>query len=337
VSVPRISVIFPVYNGSEFLEESLKSVLNQTFHDFEVLVIDDASTDDSAEIAKGFNDPRICVIRHDKNMRLPETLNHGLELARGEFIARMDADDICAPRRFERQVRLLDLHPGIGICGGWVRLFGGAANSTRKYPVSPDAVEAFRHFNCPFGHPTVMMRRALLVAHGLRYDPRAAAVEDFELWTRLLKVTRGANLPEVLLEYRLHEASVTSRDWPAMDENSAQVLSAALRDILPDITQEQARFHRQVSMAEIPPDIESLRKADGWLGKISPALDKNHDARNVLREVWFRLAMRVSPAAGIATLRPAFSGVFPRKYGLSFQQRALIVGSAFKAWASDRG
>ena len=310
MSAPRVSVILPVYNGTEFLAESLKSVLEQTFHNFEVLVIDDASADDSASIAEGFLDPRVRVIRHDQNMRLPETLNHGLELARGEFIARMDADDICTPNRFERQVRLLDLHPEIGICGGWVRLFGGVANVTREYPVSPDAVEAFRYFNCPFAHPTVMLRRALLVAHALRYDPNAVAVEDFELWARLLKFTRGANLPEVLLEYRLHEASVTSRDWTVMDENSARVLRAALGDILPDITQEQARFHRQVSMAEIPPDIESLRKADVWLGKISPALDKNHDARNVLRKVWFRLAMRVSPAAGIASLRPAFGGVF---------------------------
>jgi glycosyltransferase involved in cell wall biosynthesis len=252
VSAPRVSVVLPVYNGAEYLEESLESVLRQTFRDFEVLVIDDASTDDSAGIAKGFRDPRICVIRHAKNMRLPETLNHGLELARGEFIARMDADDICAPRRFELQVHLLDLHPEIGICGGWIRLFGGAANLTRKYPVSSDAVEAFRHFNCPFGHPTVMLRRGLLEANGLRYDPGAAAVEDFELWTRLLKFTRGANLPEVLLEYRLHEASVTTRDWVVMNENSAGVLCAALRDVLSDVTEEQARFHRQVSMAEIP-------------------------------------------------------------------------------------
>jgi glycosyltransferase involved in cell wall biosynthesis len=337
VSVPRVSVILPVYNGAEFLEESLKSVLNQTFRDFEVLVMDDASTDDSAGIARGFRDPRVRVIRHVQNMRLPETLNHGLELACGELIARMDADDICAPRRFEQQVDLLDLHPEIGICGGWVRLFGCAANVTRKYPVSPDAIEAFRHFNCPFGHPTVMLRRGLLEANGLRYDPRAAAVEDFELWTRLLKLTRGANLPEVLLEYRLHEASVTSRDWTVMNGNSAQVLSAALKDILPDVTEEQARFHRQVSMAEIPPDITSLRKADEWLVKIAPVLDKSRDARKVLREVWFRLAMRVAPSEGISSLRQAFGGAFTRKYGLSMRQRALIVGSAFKAWAGRRG
>lgn len=337
MSAPRVSVILPVYNGAEFLEESLDSVLKQTFRDFEVLVIDDASTDDSVGIARGFRDPRVCVIRHDQNMRVPETLNHGLELARGEFIARMDADDICAPRRFELQVDLLDLHPEIGICGGWVRLFGGAANLTRKYPVSPDAVEAFRHFNCPFGHPTVMLRRGLLEANELRYDPKAAAVEDFELWTRLLKSTRGANLPEVLLEYRLHKASVTSRDWTVMDGNSARVLSAALKDILPDVTEEQARFHRQVSMAEISPDIASLRKADEWLGKIAPALDKNRDARNVLREVWFRLAMRVAPSAGIASLRPAFGGAFPRKYGFSLRQRVLIFGSVFRAWAGCCG
>ena len=296
-----------------------------------MLLIDDASTDGSAAIAGDFLDSRIRVVRHDRNMRLPETLNHGLELARGEFIARMDADDICTPRRFERQIYFLDRHPEIGICGGWVRLFGGAASVTRKYPVSPDAVEAFRHFNCPFSHPSVMLRRGLLEANGLRYDSKATAVEDFELWTRLLKFTRGANLPEVLLDYRLHKASVTSQNWTDMDVNSVRVLKTALKEILPEVTDEQARFHRQVSMAQIPPDIASLRKAGKWLEIIATALDKNIDARKVLREVWFRLAMRVAPGAGIYSLRPAFGAAFPRKCGLSLRQRTLIAGSAIKA------
>lgn len=336
MSAPRISVILPVYNGAEFLAEALASVLGQTFRDFEVWVIDDASTDGSAAVAEGFRDPRVRVVRHERNRRLPATLNHGLDLARGEFVARMDADDVCLPGRFARQAAFLDAHPEIGLCGTWVRLFGAGPERIRKYPVSPEAVEAFRHFHCPFGHPTVMVRRSLFETHRLRYDSNAAAVEDFELWTRLLQWTRGANLPEVLLEYRLHETSVTSRNWAVMDDHSAQVLKLALSDVLPDVTEEQARFHRQVSMAEIPPDMTSLRKADDWLGIVARALDQNREAREVLREVWFRLAMRVAPAAGIPSLRPALAGSFPRRYGLNVRQRALIVGSAVKAWARKR-
>jgi hypothetical protein len=156
-------------------------------------------------------------------------------------------------------------------------------------------------------------------------------VEDFELWTRLLKLTRGANLPDVLLDYRVHGASVTSRDWTSMDDNSAKVLGSLLREILPEITEEQVRFHRQVSMAEISPDIASLHKADEWLNRISPALDRNREARFVLRDVWFRLAMRVTPATGFSSLGVALGGVFPQKYGLDARQRMLILGSAAKA------
>lgn len=330
---PRISVILPVYNGAEYLAESLKSVLSQSFSDFELLVLDDASTDDSAAIAEAMEDDRIRVVRHESNRRLPATLNHGLELAKGEFIARMDADDLCMPDRFQRQVRLLDSRPEIGICGGWVRLVGGVTGVTREYPVSPDAVEAFRHFHCPFAHPTVMVRRHLMEEHQLRYDPTAVAVEDFELWTRLLQQTRGANIPEVLLEYRMHEASVTSQNWSAMDEHSAQVLQMALQEFMPDVTEEQACFHRQVSMAEISPDLDSLRRADEWLRKLEPALNTNRDARNVFREMWFRLAMRVAPVAGPSAIPPALKGPFPRQVGMSVSQQALIVASAIKGWA----
>ena len=332
MSVPRVSVVLPVYNGAAFLAESLESVLRQTFHDIEVLVIDDASTDDSAAVAERIGDPRVRVIRHDQNRRLPETLNHGLDLARGEFVARMDADDRCHPRRFEKQVRFLDAHPEIGICGSWVRLVGGPAKTTRKYPVSPDAVDAFRFFHCPFAPPAVMRRRALLEERHLRYEPRAAAVEDFDLWTRLLTFTRGATRPEALLDYRLHEASVTSRDWTAMDENSAAVLGAALREILPAVTDEQARFHRRVSMADIPTDADSLREAGEWLNVLAAVLDRNRDARAVLRDIWLRLAMHVAPVAGLACLGEALWSAFPRKYGLETRQRLLIVASAVKGW-----
>ena len=206
----------------------------------------------------------------------------------------------------------------------------------QEYPVSPDSVEAFRHFHCPFAHPTVMMRRNMLEEFRLRYDPSAKAVEDFDLWNRLLVHTRGANIPENLLHYRLHEASVTCRDWRVMDENSSGVLRTVLKKILPDVTEEQARFHRQVSMAEIPPDLESLQRAGEWLGKIAPALNRNRDAREVLREVWFRLVMRVAPAVGWATLKVAWNSQFPRTVGLNWRHLVWMVGSAAKAEAKGR-
>ena len=333
MTAPRVSVVLPVYNGKEFLAEALDSVLRQTFRDFEVLVIDDASTDGSATVAEGFRDPRVRVVRHDQNRRLPATLNHGLDLARGDFVARMDADDVCLPARFARQVAFLDAHPDVVVCGTWVRLFGAGAERVRTYPVSPEAVETFRFFHCPFAHPTVMIRRTWLEERRLRYDPAAVAVEDFDLWTRLLPSARGANLPAALVRYRLHGASVTARDWTAMEDNSARVLRAALREIRPDVSEEEVRFHRQVAMAEFPPDVASLRRAGNWLEQIAPALDRNRAARDVLREVWFRLAMRVAPAAGWTALPEALGGAFPRRCGLSFRQRALIVGSAAKGWA----
>lgn len=328
---PRVSVLLPVYNGADYLAESMQSVLGQTFTDFELLIIDDASTDGSAAIAAGTRDPRVIVVRQESNRGLPGTLNHGLDLARGEYVARMDADDRCMLKRLERQCRFMDSNPQIGISGGWIRFMGGRKTKVGKYPVSPNAVETFSHFHCPFAHPTVILRRRLLEEHRLRYDQRAVAVEDFELWTRLLGVTRGANLPEILLEYRLHETSVTTRNWMTMEAGSVQVLRKVLGRYFPNITDEIARYHWQVCMADIPPDIENLNKAASWLCKLSPVLDHNHDARQVLREVWVRIAMRVVSSVGMRALRPALAGTFPGQYGLNIKQRLLLTGSALKA------
>jgi glycosyltransferase involved in cell wall biosynthesis len=331
MSTPRVSVLLPVYNGAEYLNESIQSVLGQTFADFELLVIDDASTDGSAAIAERTGDARIRIIRQESNRGLPDTLNHGLDLAGGEYVARMDADDRCLFKRLERQVGFMDSNPEIGISGGWIRLMGGWKAKVGKYPVSPNAVETFSHFHCPFAHPTVILRRSLLEEYRLRYDHRAVAVEDFELWTRLLRLTRGANIPEILLEYRLHETSVTTRNWKTMDAGSVQVLRKVLQRHFPNITDEMARYHRRVCMAEIPPDIENLNKAGDWLCKLSPALDLNHEARQVLREVWVRIAMQVVSSVGMHALRPALAGTFPGQYGLNIKQRLVLTGSAFKA------
>lgn len=125
--MPEISVVLSVYNDAKYVGVAIESVLAQTFTDFELIIIDDASTDESLSIARDFADERIRIVENEENLGLTKSLNKGISLAQGKYIARMDSDDICLPTRFEKQVAYLDAHPDVGVCGGWVELIGEQA------------------------------------------------------------------------------------------------------------------------------------------------------------------------------------------------------------------
>ena len=194
---PRISVLMPAYNSAPYIAEAIESILNQTFSDFEFLIINDGSTDKTADIVAQYAkvDKRIKFIDNKKNQGLIAVLNQGLDLARGEYIARMDSDDISMPERFEKQILYMDANPDVGVVGTAGQNFG-ADNSVNISPAIVDAVELLRGVG--FYHPSVMMRKSVIDKYNLRYDKNFYLVEDHELWTRLLNVTKLRNIPDVL-------------------------------------------------------------------------------------------------------------------------------------------
>jgi GT2 family glycosyltransferase len=204
----RVSVVLPVYNGERFLTDAVDSILAQTFRDFELIGIDDGSLDGSGEILDRFAlaDSRVRALRQ-ANAGIIAALTRGLALARGEFIARMDADDVAHPERLARQAAFLDAHPDIAVVGCAVTLIDERGKRIRdvEYPRTPEAVAEFLEIGAPLAHPAVMMRRdAVLAVGGYREAYRHA--EDYDLWLRMAERYRMANLPDRLLLYRQHEA-----------------------------------------------------------------------------------------------------------------------------------
>jgi glycosyltransferase involved in cell wall biosynthesis len=231
--MPVVSVILPVYNGASFLREAIDSVLAQTFTDFELIVIDDGSTDATPDILGEYTarDTRVRVKHQPCNMGIVEALNSGCQIASGEYFARMDADDICLPQRLARQIDYLTSHPEVGVVGTDVRLLDplGKTQETVFFPKSHGQIYWSLCFYNPIAHPTVMMRRDVFFRLG---GYRKGRPEDYDLWMRAVGQTRLANLPEVLLLLRKHTSNLSIKHEDYSLPNCIHVADELLTGIL---------------------------------------------------------------------------------------------------------
>jgi hypothetical protein len=208
---PRVSVLLPVWNGEAFLEQAIESILRQTLSSLELIVIDDGSTDRSAAIAEGYaaDDDRIRVLRRP-HKGFSATLNTGIARVRGQYVARMDADDISAPDRLQKQVAYLDEHPACVAVGAWIAVIDEAGRhiGLKTFVTTGDEIsEALLRGISPMAHPTIVARRDALQASG-GYDGRRYPSEDLDLWFRLGEKGKLANLDEALLQHRRHKAAM---------------------------------------------------------------------------------------------------------------------------------
>jgi glycosyltransferase involved in cell wall biosynthesis len=233
MSVPTVTVIMPMYNAAAHVREATESILSQTFADFELLVVDDGSSDDSASLLRGYGDPRLRVERNEGNLGLVATLNRAVERAKGRYIARMDADDVSLPTRLAEQVAYLESHPDVsGVSGGYQTIDEGGRLLSNDYgmlrPVGPELLRWSLHFGSFFCHAASMIRREVFDALG-GYDPAFAHAEDYELWLRATKWFRFDNLPRVLYRVRVHgeNASRVHRETQKRNARRAQSLCAA--------------------------------------------------------------------------------------------------------------
>lgn len=229
----RVSVLMPVYNGATYLREALDSILRQTFRDFEFIIINDGSTDRSAEIVRSYDDPRLRYFENEQNIGLIRSLNRGLALARSPYIARMDADDISLPERLAKQVEFLDAHPEVGVLGCAVQVTDGCGNPSHvwRFPAEHGFLRWCLCFYNPIPHPTVMMRREVVDQVG-EYSSDMIHAEDYDLWRRLSWVTRLSNLQDVLLYLRKHEAGVTNRHLAQQRKNSIRISQLMMSEVL---------------------------------------------------------------------------------------------------------
>jgi hypothetical protein len=236
---PRVTVLLAVHDGEPYVRQSVASILSQTFADFELLVVDDASTDATVATIEAFGDERIRLLRNERNLGQVPSLNRGLAAARGEYVARLDHDDWCRPTRLERQVALLDAHPEVGLVGTWMEV---VEEGGRRIAWLRETIEDFARFvyqtlimRVYVSHPSAMYRREPVVALG-GYDESTGPSEDKDLWRRLALERWDARIvPDPLVVYRLHEnqLSQTRAGYQATVDGVSQ--ERFLRELAPDV------------------------------------------------------------------------------------------------------
>ena len=230
----------PCYNCENYVAEAIESMLNQTFADFELIVLDDCSTDGTAEIAKKYSDERIVYHRNEQNLGLVDTLNLGLTLAKGELIARMDGDDISLPTRLEKQVQFLDENPDVILCSAGMELFGTETAVWIRESNSED-VKITMMLYSPVLHASSIFRKNVFLDNDLIYRKETFPAEDYDLWSRAVFFGHLANIPEVLYKYRIHGIQVT-KTVETREKITRQVQINFIKRALPSLSEEDVDF-----------------------------------------------------------------------------------------------
>lgn len=245
---PAISVVMPTYDTPiSDLRRAVESILNQTFRDFEFIIIDDGSTNGSDEYLKSLQDERVKIIWNPQNLGVSKSLNIGLQHACGKYIARMDADDISLPTRLEKQFAFLETHPNVVLVGTRHELFGLQSRVVTKEIKSQSSyrVEFLFHFPGP-QHPTVLIRRETLVLNNITYDEEALYAEDYVLYIELCRYGEIATLPEVLVKKQEHEGQVSHRYNAVQRQTVILICKRLFQELGLSATEEELELHYKI-------------------------------------------------------------------------------------------
>jgi glycosyltransferase involved in cell wall biosynthesis len=326
-----VSVILPAYNSGKYIYQSVSSVLNQSYSNLELIITDDGSTDDTKEIIQSFDDQRIRLIHHRENQGLIYSLNEAIHLSGGALIARMDADDICHPLRMEKQVNKFNGDPALGICGTGIKTFG-ATSFNQYYPEQHDEIMAMMLFRCPFAHPTVMMRKNIILENALFYNPDFSHAEDYDLWQRAAFHTRFYNIREALLEYRVHPAQISTEK---KDEQTGKALQIAIRQletvgIKPG--SEELKLHNNLMNSTPSATTEQLSALDRWLCRLlSETASKNLPYKAALKKLISELFLQQTARSGLG-VKGILTAIRSCSLSFTFEQVMPLLKMTLKSF-----
>ena len=313
MSPPLVSVVLAARDARATIGQAIASVLGQTLGDLELVVVDDGSVDGTGDLLGGVEDPRLRIVRNDEALGLAGALNVGLGEARGRYVARLDADDVARPPWLERLAARMAAAPAAAVVGTGAIDFGddGRVGRVHRMPSGARAVRWAALFSSPFFHPTVMVDRRVLDAHGLRYDTSFDESEDYDLWSRLLAVADGDNLRQPLVLYRRHAAQASTRRADLQRACQRRVALRQIAELAPELAEERAELAWLVgSGRELPAG--SAGDAVDALGELVDAFEQRHGGSEARRAAaWALASARGDDRATLTRAAFAFDRMLP--------------------------
>lgn len=292
MKTPKVTVLMPVYNSEKYLKEAIKSILNQTFQNFEFIIIDDGSTDKSADIIKDYAkiDKRIIFRQNQINIGLIKTLNNAIKQINTKYIARMDADDISTPNRLEAQISFIEQQQNIVSCGTWAKILGNESNIINNKIENRQIYSNFL-FSMHLIHATSLTLTSLL--KDIKYDKNYFVVEDYDLWERIIQKYKVANVPEVLYSIRKHSNNVSGHFTNIQTQNAKKVQKRQLQRLGIEPTIAELDLHYSLKHESRKITLSYLENIHHWLVKLKQANQKKQiypepEFTETLKEIWHK-------------------------------------------------
>lgn len=276
----------PSYNASEHIEEAIESILSQSFTDYEFIIINDGSTDDTEKKILKYEDSRIRYIKNNKNIKLIASLNKGFTLARGKYITRMDADDISLPNRLSTQVNFMESNPEIGISGGQMVIFGDN-EGVSDYPIShEECVIGLLDQTC-FSNNLFIIRKSLVEQFNFKFNPNYLHAEDYKFYTSLISKIKGANLTQTLTKYRRHDNSVSKMYFSTAFENRKKIRQEYSIQLLALEERLAQNFYGSISLKKAI----ALKQVREKIKLKFPNVDKRYIDDLCFNRIWYKDAL----------------------------------------------
>ena len=331
-------MLMPTYNVAPWVEEAIHSVLRQSYRDFELLVVDDASTDNTLDVVRTIDDPRIRIAFFPNNVGLSENLNRGLDLIGTEFVARMDGDDIAEAEWLETGVKVLDSHPEVGVCSFGFQFFGSKSSLVR-FPERHEDSKAEMLFGCTVIVP--VFRRAVMTDNHLRYRTDAFPAEDYMMWADVYRITQVYNVQRTLFHYRTHATQISTSRREAQIAKSNAVRLKMLQWLNPDFNDEEKRYFLErfvPCQIESRGDAEELKRFAALL--VSRNTAGHYDSNALRRNFKFHIGHGVlkyienryfhTRHTPLGLMRLMASGLFfllPAKHRMKLVAKCILLGT----------
>lgn len=285
-----VTVLMPVYNAGEFLREAIDSILDQTYDEFEFLIINDGSTDSSVNIIESYEDERIKLVHNTENVGLVKTLNKGIEIAQGKYIVRMDADDIAETNRIEVQLNFMEKNYDVAVAGSNVVMFLSDKPLIKRptdFPTRYSEIRCKLLFESPIIHPAVIIRKNVLLENNYRYRDEYKDTEDYELWMEIAKEHRVVNISKRLLKYRIISNSITNQALKRMSDRirvMKKIYILGLDYLGVEYSEDELDIHAEIALSSTLKHFQYTKKSvEKWLHKL---IDANNSVGRFKSEIF---------------------------------------------------